>query len=512
MRTIAILAATILAAGAVQARGQDDQAPDYSAMSDAELRQASGSLAEGFYDRACDRSVPLLEEQFRRFGLAELESGLFLARSFCADREGRFADAAKWLGSFEERVGRLSMVSYRLYLAERLDDPQMALATLRQLAEDGSGEEVRSLSGDVYFGAARVIRRQLGASELEELALGLFSNGRYALYDVDIQPSLASAALVAAARDARREMVPELLSLIRSPIAYPDLLADRRFENVWPEIEEFAGPNLTRVSESHREWALARLDIASDDRDRFSQAAHALHFDGQFEEAVALARGWREREGAFDAIEEGDAWALNIEAYALDSLGREAEADGVFDRLAELDPDGRPWVVNFVINRASRLVGQKRFEEGLAATSLARTVAEKYGTPYAKMLIARDRTCALHGLGRGDEAAEELDFLRANRKEAVFAAVQGLLCAGHREEAVGMVFEGLADEKLRAGVLSKALPDEFELFYTRSELPSMSELVASEPRLQAEYLRWARPIPREFVPRASLLREAATRR
>src|SRR5690606_19428635 len=125
-------------------------------------------------------------------------------------------------------------------------------------------------------------------------------------------------------------------------------------------------------------------------------------------------------------------WALNIEAYALDALGRREEADAVFDQLATLPADEHYWVVNFVINRASRLVGQGRWEEGLAATELSRSVAAEYGSTYARMLVARDRACALQRLGRAEESVREAEYLVEQFAESPPVAATGLLCVGKR--------------------------------------------------------------------------------
>jgi tetratricopeptide (TPR) repeat protein len=221
-----------------------------------------------------------------------------------------------------------------------------------------------------------------------------------------------------------------------------------------------------------------------------------------------LARRWRERTDRGAAFEEGDGWALNIEAYAYDALGQPAKADAVFEELAKLDPETHPWVVNFVINRSSRLVGQGRWKEGLAASVLAREVAEKYGSPYAKMIIARDRACALERLGRVEEAASELAFLRANWKEAVTFAVRGLMCHGQRDEAAGLLLAALRDETERGGALAAFQTDELDLFYTASILPDARDLLTDYPELAAELDKHMRAMPEAFIPQAALRRVA----
>jgi tetratricopeptide (TPR) repeat protein len=221
---------------------------------------------------------------------------------------------------------------------------------------------------------------------------------------------------------------------------------------------------------------------------------------------IELARRWQARAERGVTIEEGDAWALNIQAYAHDSLGQTGSADAVFEQLAAVDADQHYWVVNFVINRASRLVGQGRWSEGLTATELARTVAETQGTVYAKALIARDRACALQKLGRAEEAAVELAYLRENWREGVGSAVEGLLCHGQRDEAVGLLLQALRDDQLRSLALSAFIQPELDLFYSASILPTARSLLEDRPELATELARHVRPIPQAYIPQASLRR------
>lgn len=178
----------------------------------------------------------------------------------------------------------------------------------------------------------------------------------------------------------------------------------------------------------------------------------------------------------------------------------------MFDRLADLPADRHPWVVNFVINRAVRLVGQGRFAEGLEAAGLARRVAEENGSTYAKMLVAHDHACSYANLGQAAEAEAELAYLRENAAEAPTVAAEALMCLGRDDEALQMLLKGLESEQTRPSIIDGFEPEAFDLFYTRSILPDTSALLASSPELRAAFERHARIIPARFTPAAALKR------
>lgn len=505
MRSIAILAAA-LAAASLEAPANAENPPDYAAMSAAEFGAVVQQNESRLFAESCDVGVPIVVELYRRTPSDRLAGTVLLLRSYCADERGEHRLAADLMQERERRFRLTAPEDYWLYLVQRAEDSDMAITLLDRLLESGEPATIAGISADRLYAVIRLLVRAGRETELSDLALRYFETRKFRHFDVDIQAALAIRALRAAARQDDHPLVPELLGMIRSPSTYIDMLAQRDYEPVWPAIEERAGANLANVAEDYAEWALARLRNAPDDRDRFSTAAYALHYAGRFEEAIELARRWREREGAFDTIEEGDAWAINIEAYALDSLGRPAEADARFDQLAALPADDYPWVVNFVINRASRLVGQKRYAEALEAATRARAVAEDHGTTYAKTIVAHDFVCALEGLGRQEETAPEMAFLLENRRESIAIVAEALMCLGRNDEAAEVVLEALADETMRPFAIDALQRPQFDLFYTASALPQSSDLLDRHEAVRREFERWGREIPVEFIPHAALRR------
>lgn len=503
IRDLAIFVGALAVTPLAAEQPGDEPLPDLAPLTGREI-YAILTKDEGRWMRQpCDFGVPVVTAlEAKAAQPAPLRRLRLLTEALCADKEKRFSDGLRLAREVAALTPEDPEINLSLYFARRLEDPDQVLAILRGL----EGEVLGTLARDEYWAAGRMLAAQGRDDEHDALALGWAEEGQLAFINSELHSGIALRALRAAARAARTDLAEQLLVPITSPMSYISLLTLREYAPFWPQIEQRAGPNLATIGAEHVTATRIRLTNASDDRDRFSEAAHALYYNGQFAEAIALAQRWRERAERGVGIEEGDGWALNIEAYSHDALGQPAKADAVFDELAVLDPAVHPWVVNFVINRASRLVGQGRWREGLAAAGLARTVAENYGSTYAKAIIARDHACTLRKMGRSDEAASELAFLRENWKEGIALSVQGLMCQGLESEAVALLFEGLRDKTMQERALAAFQTDELDLFYTPSTLPNARDLLAGHPALAEELAQHLRPMPEAFIPQAALKR------
>lgn len=504
VRLLLALSAALVAAPLAAQEAAPEPLPDLAPMSGEEVLALFRKTSGRWLREPCTFGVPVTTAMEEKIGkTVPIRRARLYAAAICADTEKRYADGAALAQELNAVDPAQQDVGLPLYFARRLEDADMALAILGALEGKALGE----LEKDEYWATGRMLAKAGREKDHEALSLAWVESGKLAFIDGELHEGIALRGLREAARTDRADMVEQLLVSITSPPSYIDLLTSRDYEPFWPQIEQRAGANLAIIGAEHVRMTAARLTNAASDRDRLSAAAHALHYNGQYADAIALARRWRERSGPDAPIEEGDGWALNIEAYAYDALGQPDKADAVFEELAKLDPETHPWVVNFVINRASRLVGQGRWKEGLKATVLAREVAEKYGSPYAKMIIARDRACALERLGRAEEAAGELAFLRENAGEAIEFAVTGLMCHGQRDEAAALLLAALRDETDRPGALAAFLTDELDLFYTASILPDARDLLAGYPELAGELAKHMRDMPEAYVPQAALRRK-----
>lgn len=482
------------------AQGEPNSIPDFDGMEYGELIREFQKERGRWARESCEFGVPILTAMSRKNPSSDPVKNLrLLAQIYCADERDDYAEAAQVLATLENDFPDQDHNDLGFYLAARTDDAEDALSRLKALDFD----QVKDLSEDRLWSVSRMLTRVGRSTDLNDVALDWSQNGKFGALSRNQQSGMAYRALDAAVRKKRIEAVDGLLIYITSPRSYVTLLTDRKYEPIWPKIEARAGPNMSLIGQENVMLKLARLENNELDRDRFSDAAHALHFNGQFEDAIELADQWQRREERGSAIEEGDAWALNIQAYAYDSLGQPEKADAIFDRLAKLDPEKNSWVVNFVINRASRIVGQGRWSEGLEAAELARSVP---GSTYAELIVARDFTCALKKLGRIDESEKELPFLRENAEDGVALSVQGLMCHDLNAEAAQLLIDALANPITRDRAIAAFEVDELDLFYTQSILPNARDLLEDFPELAEQLAKYVRPMPEEYIPTASVKR------
>ncbi len=474
--------------------------PDFDDMEYGELIREFQKERGRWARESCEFGVPILTAMSRKNPDNDpVENLRLLAQVLCANERNDYAEAAQVLKTLETNFPDQHYNDLGFLLAVRTESAEDALARLRSLDFD----QAKDLSEDTLWSVSRMLTRAGRNTELNDVALDWSQNGIFGALSRDQQSGMAFRALDAAVRQERIEAVDGLLTYVTNPQSYVTLLTDRKYETIWPKIEARAGPNMSLVGQEDVMLKLARLENNELDRDRFSAAARALHFNGQFEDAIELADQWRSREEGGSAIEEGDAWALNIQAYAYDSLGQTEKADAIFDRLAEVDASKHSWAVNFVINRAARLVGQGRWTEGLEAAELARSVP---GSTYAELIVARDFTCALKKLGRIEESEKELPFLRENAEDGLAMSVQGLMCHDLNSEAAQILSDALANPITRDRAIAAFEVDELDLFYTQSILPDARDLLADFPDLAQQLATYVRPMPEEYVPTASLKR------
>ncbi|MDJ0978941.1 MAG: hypothetical protein QNI87_10430 [Erythrobacter sp.] len=498
LSALAVLCVSSLAA---QRTEPDTKEPlDFSGMRPSDLVAEFDKDPARWYEEPCVFGVPIaaaLQEVSPDDAWVQRTS--LFARALCAAHEDRFEDGIQRVRELREVEPEAEYAALTLFLAAKAKDAQLALDLFSWL----DSESMPSLTRAHFWPAYRTIREAGREDELSDRTLAWFESGLIEQATWNMEASLADSALDAAARQGRDDMVDDLLAAMSRPDSYIDLLTERRYAAFWPQIEERAGANLSAVGEENVAKARQGLEENPDDSDKLSDLARALHYHGEYQAVIDLVNDALANKEGVEEIEEGDAWALNLQAYAYDSLGQTDKADAIFDRLASLDPERNHWVVSFVINRASRLVGYSRFAEGLEAARLARTVP---GTTYAEMIVAKDHACALNALGRAEEAELELAFLRDNKSASVALAATGLLCHGLRDEAAQILLEGLRDPSTRSSALDALRPPEADLFYTQSILPDTHQLLEDHAELLAELEQLARPLPEAMVPRAATLR------
>lgn len=288
----------------------------------------------------------------------------------------------------------------------------------------------------------------------------------------------------------------DLLRYVDEPQIIENLLIQKRFSALWPDIEAMAGSNLAKVRASAT--ASARLHYEEDpsDNERLQLLINALRHAGNLDEAIALRSKLPATSAAMSTADEKMGWAINNVALALHEAGRAEEADKLFAMLNEAPMPAENWRVSMKINRLELLVEDGKFADALP---LIEPTAKVEGTSYAGQLVRRLRYCTFHGLGRIAEANALLPELMAHKQDAVGATVDGLLCAGRMEDAERLVLESLDDPDLQEELLRrlqvKLLTSDDPSVWTKGWLE-----LRRRPAVAARFEQLARDLPEQFLP------------
>ncbi|WP_310469110.1 hypothetical protein [Sphingomonas sp.] len=296
----------------------------------------------------------------------------------------------------------------------------------------------------------------------------------------------------------------ELLPNIDEPRAIQNLLAQKRFSALWPDIEKLAGPQLAIVRGSSVASAERAVAENPGDLEALQTLVSALHDAGRLADAIEYRSKIPSSDAALAVADEQMGWLVNNVAFALHASGRVDEADQLFARLNKA-AIGSTWIVNMTINRLGRLAADGQFEKARALLGLTESSALTGGTPYAQQVVRQLQFCTLSRLGRTDEAARILPALRRHADDAAAQTIAGLLCAGQLDQAEAVALEALKKPKfhpdfvrnLQAVALSNDQPPVWADQWQR---------LRARPAIAAEFDRLGRDLPEQLrVPKPAAL-------
>lgn len=499
--------AALMSATAHSATANDKA--DYGALPDDKLLARYEKAAEADNPDYCKILLPMLDEMAKRPSFGQnIDGPKILSQFQCAIAEGRYKDAYGLTTQLEKLTGIPQTDENALLLAVVAEEYPAAASRIIKMARSIDGSAIGKLEMQLFWQLSRELVRNKHSEIRLRMFRALADSPHLDRLSPEARSGIAQVAMTLDAENGLFDRAKMLSGELQGPYPFLELLANRKLELIWPALEGIAGSNLQKVADAHVITTSAAYNRDKSNREAFQHYAHALHFAGKFEDAIALVRTLDHKPKALLKATEHDLWAMNIEAYALDALGRKKEAEAVFDAMGALpfEGDRRSWLVNFVINRASRLVGLGQWQKGMEATMLAHEVTEQSGSPFAKMLVRKARICALVNLGRASEAAPLLSEAFERRDDAYPTAAEAHLCAGDDDKAAAIVLEALKDPDHRYNMAEELQAEDFEIFYVRAILPSLRDRVKQRPEIDAAFNAVARDLPDRLIPGASLRR------
>ncbi len=468
------------------------------------LAKAIESEEDG-YD--CAVIFPVLDELLRRSG-SESAINVEISRYkfLCALQAEEWPEVYQSLLVLEKEldvdIGSDSILF--AYLAEQYDD---TVERILLMAEEKDSKAILEFDKTLFWEINRELFK-LDKNDLHaKLANGIYSSPHFNNFDTTFQSAIVSDVLFYRVRNKNFDDVEQLIVFITSPYNLIGPLTDKNYKTIWPQLEAAAGKNLSVITGKYKKSMLAKYKEDETDRKAFQEAAHALHFNGDFYEAIKLVQTYDHSNSGFFTLTEDDAWAMNIEAYSLDGLGRTKEAMEILDKImiAADNPESADWIINFAINRASYAADKGLWEAALEAAAFAQQFSK---SDYAQMLIWRTEVCAYSNLKDYMNAQKILNKMTEKEDDAEIVFIQALICAGQDERAGSVIIKNLNDDNNRILMLASLQKTEFELFYNHSILPSIYDRFKNHPEVQAELKKQGRLLPDTLLPLVGLKRAA----
>jgi tetratricopeptide (TPR) repeat protein len=293
--------------------------------------------------------------------------GIAVTRGWIADREGRFADAARaYERHLEQFPGDVRVRRQLLQTYARLDDPDKALAQAKELFEQAPADlDVARLLIALHLRGGRNDQAVEAARTLREATPGEIEAGAFAINVIGFAGSEAEARKEAdrltkeAARDYRAWIVAAETWASHEAEKGPEKEVERRYseaERVMPDstsAQVALARSYTRTNRHERAARMLEDALAREPRNGplWLESAFALERQKKLPEAEAAARKAL-------ALEPRNAQTLNFLGYLFaDANMKLDEAEPLIRRALEIDPQNPYYIdsLGWTLFRLGRL-------------------------------------------------------------------------------------------------------------------------------------------------------------
>ena len=366
------------------------------------------------------------------------------------------------LADFERRKAAIAPLRESLALYEPIDaqpyfkfadllseqDELVELADLMVRLYEKHPDAILSTNKD-WFSGFRFRLKDAGEYDASDRLMAAAAKAQYASKDekdAEIKTWIYASSVAPLAVAGDIESAKQVASELNDPELLMSILADRRAEPVWPAIEAKNGKDLGKALDRFVEATRAKAN--AEDSDYLAKIDHldALRQASLTQEAVAYGAPIIEDWARIEATGEDAFWFVNEYAYALADAGKTEEAFTLLDKLLALDIESNPDLVSMAINKTLLHMELGQFEASLSSASELAAMDDGYTSDYGRMYILDAQACALHQLGRTEEAEavfnEEISPLS---KENRGAYTHTLLCLGRLDDAEAEYIDRLSN-------------------------------------------------------------------
>lgn len=279
-----------------------------------------------------------------------------------------------------------------------------------------------------------------------------------------------------------------LLPLILVPRLGLELLVDRRYEAIWPDIEAWAGGDLRAQRDAYVTAARAAFELDPSMALRRNYA-EALLAAGRAEEAKALLAEALADPKLWDA-ERYDAAMLAIRLAGIRTAEGDVEGGlAVLRRLkAAAPPERYPAIGNVIAAEAQMLTSAGRHAEALALLDAHERVINAGVRTASHAFIPALRVCALRGAGRTVDAGRAAAALAYDYPTNMAAQRHAASCGAGAAERRRLWLQSLDMPEARGEAL---------LAWLEADRAG-DTVLAGDPQARAAFERNGRPLPASF--------------
>ena len=296
-----------------------------------------------------------------------------------------------------------------------------------------------------------------------------------------------------------------------------EMLVDRRFQTIWPLLEQWSDGDLKRQSDARLAAARAQFQVDPALPNR-RILAHALWNAGRHVEARALLKEAIDTPLLWDEDRFHIAQLTGQYAEMLIDGDSGARASGIVEaiaverRIAAAIPVAQyPYAMNLMPNFANLLIGAGHDQEALELLERETPKPGVLDEPAVYGFYAALRYCALHNLGREAEARSQsalIDWHYATNQQA--RAIR-TTCSIDPRSIESRWTARMTDPQERSGALVTFYRAKLGL-RTSDRLPieEMNQAATRSASLNALFLRLGRELPASYLPALRNWEDAAS--
>ena len=248
-RILFTLGASLMCAVASPVTAKDQA--DHSALSDSKLLERYQKAAAAENPDYCKALLPLLGEMAKR-EVFQQNSGRAktLTEYQCALTEQRYKDAYALSGELEKITGIALPDETALALAVIAEEYPAAASRVIKMARSPEGSALGKLDMTLFWQLSRELVRNKNSEIRLRMYRALADSPHLDRLNGQARSAIASEAITLDAESGNFSRAAVLMNELQGPYPFLELLANRKLEQIWPALEEIAGPNLQKISEA----------------------------------------------------------------------------------------------------------------------------------------------------------------------------------------------------------------------------------------------------------------------